>query len=193
MRRRTMQGRSAPLLGSPAVKDIGLVGVPFSGTSTLFTAALMAASAVVIFSDLPNLFRYAGCVRLALVGGMLPGTVSSDSDLVAELIGADPRHPGVPCAVEPLAKVFADLGRQVKVPVLFHYSANDLYFNASTSKLWFERFQAGGAPAQYVLQPPFSVNGHYVFTDGAGARYWVPAVERFLRTYAVPFGPRNEA
>ena len=44
MRRPTMQGRSEPLLGSPAVKDIGLVGVPFSGTSTLFTALTRAGS-----------------------------------------------------------------------------------------------------------------------------------------------------
>jgi dienelactone hydrolase len=111
--------------------------------------------------------------------------------------GGDPvRHPGVPCALEPLAKVFADLGRQVKVPVLFHYAANDLYFNVSTSQRWFEQFNAGGAPAQYVLQPPFSKNGHYIFSDHSGARYWVPAVERFLRKYAVPFGnvmPRTEA
>lgn len=109
--------------------------------------------------------------------------------------GGDPvRHPGVPCAVEPMATVFADLGRHVKVPVLFHYAANDLFFNASTSQLWFKRFNAGGGRAQYVLQPPFSENGHYIFSDGAGARYWVPEVERFLRKYDVPFGvPRSEA
>jgi dienelactone hydrolase len=110
--------------------------------------------------------------------------------------GGDPvSHPGVPCAVEPLGKVFADLGRLVKVPVLFHYAANDLFFNAHTSQLWFERFNAGGARAQYILQPPFSDNGHYIFS-AAGARYWMPAVERFLRKYAVPFGnvmPRTEA
>jgi dienelactone hydrolase len=103
--------------------------------------------------------------------------------------GGDPvAHPGVPCAVEPLAKVFADLGRLVRVPVLFHYAANDLFFNASTSQLWFKSFSAGGGAAQYVLQPPFSENGHYMFSDGAGARYWLPEVERFLRRYDVPFG-----
>jgi dienelactone hydrolase len=108
--------------------------------------------------------------------------------------GGDPvRHPGVPCAVEPLAKVFADLGRQVKVPVLFHYAANDLFFNATTSQLWFERFKAGGAQAEYVLQPPFGGNGHYIFSDDAGARFWVPEVERFLRAYAAPFGARTKA
>jgi dienelactone hydrolase len=101
----------------------------------------------------------------------------------------------VPCAVEPLAKVFDDLGRQVKVPVLFHYAQNDLFFGAQTSELWFKRFNAGGARAQYILQPPFSHNGHYIFSH-EGARYWVPAVERFLRKFAVPFGevmPRTEA
>ena len=37
-------GRWGPLLASPAVKDIGLVGVPFSGKSTLFTALTRAGS-----------------------------------------------------------------------------------------------------------------------------------------------------
>jgi GTP-binding protein YchF len=42
----TVGSRSAdrPLLGSAAVKDIGLVGVPFSGKSTLFTAITRAGS-----------------------------------------------------------------------------------------------------------------------------------------------------
>jgi dienelactone hydrolase len=103
--------------------------------------------------------------------------------------GGDPvHHPGVPCAVEPMAKVFADLGRQVKVPVLFHYAANDLFFNASTSQLWFKRFRAGGARGDYVLQEPFSANGHYIFSDRSGVQLWLPQVERFLRTHDVPFG-----
>lgn len=128
------------------------------------------------------------------VAALFAAGTRSPEGLVAVLAFAAGRgghpveHPGVPCAVEPLAKVFADLGRQVKVPVLFHYAANDLYFDAKTSQLWFERFNAGGARAQYILQPPFSHNGHYIFSDGAGARYWVPAVERFLRKYALPFG-----
>ena len=33
-----------PLLGSPTVKDVGLVGMPFSGKSTLFTAMTRAGS-----------------------------------------------------------------------------------------------------------------------------------------------------
>src|SRR5947199_107361 len=33
--------------------------------------------------------------------------------------------PGVPCAVEAVARVFDALGKQVKVPVLFNYAEND--------------------------------------------------------------------
>jgi len=102
--------------------------------------------------------------------------------------GGNPaRNPGVPCAVEPLARVFDDMGKAVRVPVLFHYAENDHFFNAQTSRLWFERFTAGGARAEYVLQPAFGKDGHYIFSDDSGVRYWLPAVERFLARNGVPF------
>jgi dienelactone hydrolase len=102
--------------------------------------------------------------------------------------GGNPaRNPGVPCAVEPLAKVFDELGKEVKVPVLFHYAENDHFFNPQTSRLWYERFTAGGAKAEYVLQPSFGKDGHYIFSDDSGVRYWLPAVERFLTKNGVPF------
>jgi dienelactone hydrolase len=104
--------------------------------------------------------------------------------------GGNPyRNPGVPCAVEPLARVFDELGKEVRVPVLFHYAENDHFFNPHTSRLWFERFTAGGARAEYVLQPAFGKDGHYIFSDDSGVKIWLPAVERFLAKYNVPFEP----
>jgi len=167
-----------------------------------------AAADIMAAYDFARRLPYVDGARMILAGqsagavaALFAAGTRAPEGLVAVLAfaagrGGDPvRHPGVPCAVEPLAKVFDDLGRQVKVPVLFHYAQNDLLFGAPTSQLWFERFNAGGARAQYILQPPFSQNGHYIFSH-EGARYWVPAVERFLRKYAVPFGevmPRTEA
>src|SRR3954471_3635165 len=102
--------------------------------------------------------------------------------------GGNPaRNPGVPCAIEPLARVFDDLGKSVKVPVLFHYAENDHFFNAQTSRLWYDRFTAGGARAEYVLQPAFGKDGHYIFSEDSGVRYWVPAVERFMAKNGIPF------
>jgi len=107
--------------------------------------------------------------------------------------GADPAQPGVPCAGSRLAEVFEELGRAVQAPVLLYYAENDLFFGPAASRAWFARFKAGGARAEYVLQPPFGANGHYVFTEAAGAALWLPAVERFLERHAIPFAPQPRA
>jgi len=96
-------------------------------------------------------------------------------------------RPGVPCAVEPVAKLLESVGKNVKAPVLLHYAENDHYFNAQTSRLWYERFSAAGARAEYVLQPAFGRDGHYIFSETLGVRYWLPAVEQFLGRHNIPF------
>jgi dienelactone hydrolase len=102
--------------------------------------------------------------------------------------GGNPEYrPGVPCAIEPVAKLLDSLGKQVKVPVLFHYAQNDRYFNPATTKLWYDRFTAAGAKADYVMQPDFGSDGHYVFSAEGGSKIWLPAVEHFLKEYGVPF------
>ena len=102
--------------------------------------------------------------------------------------GGNPDYrPGVPCAIEPVAKLLDSIGGQIKVPVLFHYAQNDRFFNPATTKLWFDRFTAAGAKADYVLQPAFGSDGHYVFSAEGGAKVWLPAVEHFFKEYNVPF------
>ncbi len=103
--------------------------------------------------------------------------------------GADPAHPGVPCAHERLATVFEQVGRTLQAPALLYYAENDAFFGPETSRAWFARLKAGGARAEDVLQPPFGQNGHYVFTDADGAALWLPVVERFLERYGIPFRP----
>jgi dienelactone hydrolase len=103
--------------------------------------------------------------------------------------GADPAHPGVPCAAERLAEVFEEIGRSLRAPALVYYAQNDLYFGPQTSQAWFARLKAGGAAVEYVLQPPYGSNGHYVFTDAGGAESWLPAVERFFVRHRIPFSP----
>jgi dienelactone hydrolase len=158
-----------------------------------------AAEDVMAAYDYTRALPYVDGSRMILAGQSAGGVASiytaarSPEGLVAVLAfaagrGGNPaRNPGVPCAVEPLARVFDELGKWVKVPVLFHYAENDQFFNAQTSRLWYERFTAAGAHAEYVLQPPFGKDGHYIFSDDTGVRYWLPAVERFLARNGVPF------
>ena len=93
----------------------------------------------------------------------------------------------MPCAPESVAQVFEELGPRVQAPVLLHYAENDHYFGPTTSRAWFSRFKAGGARAEYILQPPFGRDGHYIFSDAAGIGLWLPKVERFLRRHGIPF------
>jgi dienelactone hydrolase len=101
--------------------------------------------------------------------------------------GADPYHPGVPCAAAGVAAVFQQMGKAVRVPVLLYYAQNDLFFGPDVSRTWFASFEAGGGAAEFVLQPAFQANGHFVFSDPAGVSQWLPQVEDFLRRHRIPF------
>ena len=138
--------------------------------------------------------------RMILAGQSAGGMVSlftagtrTPQGLVAVLSfaggrGGDPdSSPGVPCAVEPIAKVLDSLGKQTRVPVLFNYAENDLFFSPRITRLWFDRYAAGGADAEYILQPAFGKDGHYLFSDVVGVRYWLPTVERFFARHNLPF------
>ncbi len=143
---------------------------------------------------------YVDASRMILAGQSAGGMVSlftagmrSPQGLVAVLSfaggrGGDPdSSPGVPCAVEPVARVLDALGKTTRVPVLFNYAENDLFFSPRITRLWFDRYAAGGADAEYILQPAFGKDGHYLFSDVVGVRYWLPTLERFFARHKVPF------
>jgi dienelactone hydrolase len=143
---------------------------------------------------------YVDGTRMVLAGQSAGGMVSlftagtrAPQGLVAVLSfaggrGGDPESsPGVPCAVEPIARVLDGLGRTTRAPVLFNYAENDLFFSPKITRLWFDRYAAGGANAEYALQPAFGKDGHYLFSDVVGVRYWLPTVERFFARHSLPF------
>lgn len=159
-----------------------------------------AADDVMVAYEYTRSLPYVDGSRMVLAGQSAGGVVSlfaagarHPEGLVAVLAFAAGRggnpdlNPGVPCAIEPLAEMFDRMGKSVSVPALFHYAENDHYFNPETSSLWFKRFVAGGAKAQYVLQPPYGRDGHHVFGDLIGVEFWLPAVERFFAEQSVPF------
>lgn len=53
------------------------------GTIITTGGLLIAGSACIIFSDLPNIWRYLGCVSLSLWGGLLPGAVMASVPFLA--------------------------------------------------------------------------------------------------------------
>ncbi|HUQ77144.1 MAG TPA: prolyl oligopeptidase family serine peptidase [Burkholderiales bacterium] len=164
------------------------------------TAEGKAADDVMAAYDYARALPFVDGSRMILAGQSAGGMVSlftagtrNPQGLTAVLSfaagrGGDPDStPGVPCAVEPIARVLDQIGKNVRVPVLFHYSENDLFFSPKISRGWYERFNAAGASAEYALQPAFGKDGHYIFGDTLGVRYWLPTVEGFLAKNGIGF------
>lgn len=159
-----------------------------------------AAQDVMAAYDFARSLPYVDGDRMMLAGQSAGGIVSmfaaamhQPKGLVAVLAFAAGRggnpdlRPGTPCAIEPVARVFDQMGPKIRVPVLMHYAENDRYFGPATTKLWHDRFVAAGGRAEYVMQPAFGKDGHYLFGDIVGVRWWLPAVERFLNRNNVAF------
>ena len=163
-----------------------------------------AARDVLAAYEFARKLPYVDPERMILAGQSAGGVASlyaaaqQPAGLVAVLAfaagrGGNPAlHPGIPCAAEALAALFQDLGSSVRVPVLMYYAENDRYFGPAASRSWFQRLQAGGVEAEYVLQPPFGKNGHFVFGDKKGVELWLPTVERFLQRHDIPFAPTKQ-
>jgi dienelactone hydrolase len=158
-----------------------------------------AADDVMAAYDYARALPYVDGNRMMLAGQSAGGMVAmvtaarAPQGLTAVLAfaagrGGDPEvNPGVPCAIEPVARIFDTIGKSVRVPVLFHYAENDLFFSPKVSRGWYDRFNASGAGAEYALQPAFGKDGHYLFGDTLGVRYWLPTVEGFLARHGVAF------
>src|SRR5919109_1441163 len=108
--------------------------------------------------------------------------------------GGDPDiNPGIPCAIEPVARIFDMIGKSIRVPVLMNYAENDLFFSPKVSRQWYERLNASWTDAESALQPAFGKDGHYLFGDTLGVRYWLPTVEGFLAKHGITFARLDSA
>ncbi len=69
--------------------------------------------------------------------------------------GSPETHPGIPCAPERLVETIRKFAKTIKIPVLWHYAENDLFFGPRVVKEMFAAFQEAGAKGRLVIQPPF--------------------------------------
>ena len=94
--------------------------------------------------------------------------------------GGDPKdRPQSPCAPQRMERLFADYGRTARVPSLWIYTENDMYFGPRLPEEWFEAFKAAGGSGQYVRFPAHGESGHNLFSAAPGI--WQPTVLEFLR------------
>ena len=90
------------------------------------------------------------------------------------------------CSPDKLIGACALAGRTTRVPTLWIYAQNDSYFPPSLARKMSAAFRQAGGQVEFVMLPPFSEEGHYLFTDVRGLARWTPEVNRFLNDLGFP-------
>ena len=94
--------------------------------------------------------------------------------------GGNPKtQPQKPCDPQQLERLFGGYGRTAKVPMLWVYAENDMYFGPEHPRKWHAAFEQSGGRAEFVQFPPHGEDGHSLFTRHPEA--WKPKVTAFLK------------
>lgn len=98
------------------------------------------------------------------------------------------RAPGRSCGSEEMESLLAAYGRVSRVPGLWLYAVNDLFWGSEWPRAWHRAFAKAGAPATFVMTEPVpGADGHSLLARGASL--WIPHVDRFLDAVVFASGP----
>lgn len=91
------------------------------------------------------------------------------------------------CVPDRLAAAFGSFGRTSRVPTLWIYAENDLFFSPKLARRFLDAFTGAGGKADFVLAPPNGKDGHFLFSAAVPA--WTPVVDRFLAAQGLTLRP----
>lgn len=93
--------------------------------------------------------------------------------------GGNPRdRPRQPCGQAQIARYWKEGAARSRVPMLWLYWENDLYWGAEIPKAWHQAYTQGGGEAELAQLGPVSDDGHKGFVRDMDR--WTPLVDRFL-------------
>jgi dienelactone hydrolase len=99
--------------------------------------------------------------------------------------GGEPEtRPMKPCGEARLKSLFEGYGKTARIPTLWLYSENDLFWGPKLPLEWFEAFKAAGGQGEFAAFPPVSDNGHRLMSRGT--QLWQPRVREFLISIGYP-------
>lgn len=99
--------------------------------------------------------------------------------------GGNPEtNPQNPCSPWALNQMFADYGKTARIPTLWIYTENDMYFGPRLPRQWFDAYRQSGGIGDYMLYPPVGNSGHGFFT--MAPELWRPRVLEFLQAHGYP-------
>lgn len=93
--------------------------------------------------------------------------------------------PDVVCSAGRLVQAARDWGRTARISALWIWSENDHYFSPTLGLQMFAAYKAGGAPAQFHLNPAYGQDGHELLERAPADLWWDP-VASFLASLKLP-------
>ncbi len=100
--------------------------------------------------------------------------------------GRGSRAPNDICREDRLIAAYAALGKTARVPSLWIYTENDLYFGPELARRMFAAYRNEGGVGELRLLPAFAEDGHALFARRGGAAQWRPLLDAFLRKNDLP-------
>lgn len=83
------------------------------------------------------------------------------------------------CQPDRLVGAFRTFGASARVPMLWVYAANDLFFWPALARQFRDAFDQAGGRATLVETGPYGDDGHFLFSR-PGIPIWAPLVDSFL-------------
>lgn len=128
-----------------------------------------------------------GLATVAACAQNLPGVVGCIN--FAGGAGGNPTSaPGRMCAPERMTALMAELGKTTRIPSIWLYAENDLFWGAEPPKQWHAAYaqsmQAAGAAAgltEAVFTEPVGADGHRLLA--AGGALWAQPLSAWLRKH----------
>lgn len=154
-------------------------------------SAAAAAEAVTATIEWVRKQAWADATRIVLAGSSMGGLTSAASaagnpaGVVAYInfaggtggdSGRAPRHS---CGSEEMETLMARYGKTTRVPSLWLYAENDLYWGPEWPRAWHRAFAKGGSRTEFIMTDalPYG-DGHQLLARGS--RLWIAHVDGFL-------------
>jgi len=121
-----------------------------------------------------------GLATVAACAASLPGVIGCIN--FAGGSGGSPSSRGRMCEPERTETLMSEWGRTTRVPSLWLYAPNDLYWGEETPRRWHAAFAAGGSPTRFIgTEPVPAPDGHSLLA--VGGKLWSVPLQAWLKEH----------
>ena len=122
-----------------------------------------------------------GGMTTVVLGSQNPPGVIGFINFAGGAGGSPDTSPGHSCREDLLRALFAQAGTTARIPSLWLYAENDLYWGPDAPKEWHKRFAAGGSKTSLVATGPVpNADGHRLLA--LGGAMWAPPLDAFVKS-----------